>query len=165
MFTIRATRKLLRRLRLDPEEPSTEATNALGDWYADLLVWRPTQYVLCVNEQTLLPVVLPAAEISTLPSRLTSALTDILAHIDIPRTIIETEIAAMNEVRFARTASRKVLGTMNSFTFALEHGVSREMNCHELSLWLADTPCGAIDYAQPSDATRKLFTATLPTES
>jgi len=60
MFTIRCTKKLLR--RVDDTETPTASTTVLGDWYAKVLYSRPHQLVLCVSERSLLPVVLHAKE-------------------------------------------------------------------------------------------------------
>ena len=44
MFTVHATRTLLRRIgRIDGPDPAPgqQSTSALGDWYATALIWRP----------------------------------------------------------------------------------------------------------------------------
>ena len=162
MFTLRATQKLLRRAKVPVEEPETPSTTTLGDWYADLLVLRPQQLVLCVSERTLLPVIVPAAEISTLPDRLRAALQELLLAIGVPQEMVETEIAEMQEVRFARTANRKVVGHMNYTAGIVEATFERHETQLDRSLYLADLIAGPLNMQRPRVATLALFERASP---
>jgi hypothetical protein len=53
MYTLRCTRKLLRRIDEIPSSEVVSPTTVLGDWYANLLYLRPQQLVLAMNERTL----------------------------------------------------------------------------------------------------------------
>jgi hypothetical protein len=74
--------------------------------------------------------------------------------------LIETEAAAMAQVEIAKTADRGVVGTMNEFAFEAkvyqEQGGSTDTDLIELSMRLAETPCGAIRYDSPSRLLRAL---------
>ena len=64
MIAIRCTRKLLDRIgpmavEDDPPPPS----NALGDWYANLLYSGRDQLVMATSEKSFLTVLLPAREL------------------------------------------------------------------------------------------------------
>jgi hypothetical protein len=61
VLIVRATKKLRQRLRATTPYDGEPSTTLLGEWYANLLPWRPQQVILLVNEKTLLPVLMPLA--------------------------------------------------------------------------------------------------------
>lgn len=82
----------------------------------------------------------------TLMERFPGSLQETLEARKVAPDFIEVEIAAMADGRYARTASRSVLGSMNEFVYLAksyrEHrGVSDLM---VLSLTLSETPCGPL---------------------
>ena len=52
----------------------------------------------------------------------------------------------MSEAVLARTASRSVLGVMNEFVHLADNcrWIEKSVDLVELSLWLAQTPCGPL---------------------
>ena len=70
MYTLRCTRKLLRRIDEAPSSEAVASTTVLGDWCANLLYLRPQQLVLAMNERSLLCVLVPAAPAATVAERL-----------------------------------------------------------------------------------------------
>jgi len=157
MFTLRCTKALLRQLKT-PTNASPPAPNTvLGDWYANLLLTRPKQLVLCVSERTLLPILVEAANPGTLGSRLREAAVEMLRVIEVPEDRIRAEEAAMEELVVSTTASRQVLGSMNDFAHMLAYyppGVSPAA----VALQLAESPCSPIGMNSPRRATIELFT-------
>jgi hypothetical protein len=144
MFTLHCTKKLLDRIGPQVDLPRNASTR-LGNWYATALFWRP-QMALMVNERTLLPVVLPLAPAASLGKRFPAALEGLLKEMNLPAEFIETEIASMADVVFAKTANRSVLGVMNEFAFLAE-GYRDRIGLIEplaLSFKLAQTPCGPL---------------------
>lgn len=158
MHTLRCTQKLLRSGVRETAEPLGPTTSVLGDWYANVLFSRPQRLVVCVSEVTLLPVVLPASPAVTLAGRLPQALAEVLQRIGVAPDAIRTEIGQMSPAAVGRTANRRVLGTLNQFLFQLEVGTrfpeDRNRSTLELSLWLAGTPCSALDGTFPDRVTR-----------
>lgn len=140
-FTIHATKKLLDRVKQPIGEPVAPAT-ALGNWYANALFWKP-QVALLVNERTLLPVFMPLAPAATLARRFPDELRRVLdAHGTDPR-FVDHEIRSMGDGRYAKTASRSLLGVMNEFAFLAsvhreDHGAEEDLVT--LSVRLAETP-------------------------
>lgn len=140
-FTIHATKKLLDRVKqpiVDPLEPATE----LGNWYATALFWK-SQVALLVNERTLLPVFVPLAPATTLARRFPDELRRVLDAHGIDPRFVDREIRSMGEGRYAKTASRSLLGVMNEFTFLgnvhrEDHGGDDDLVA--LSVRLAETP-------------------------
>jgi hypothetical protein len=95
---------------IDQPPPST---TRLGDWYANLLFTRRGQFILCVSQRTLLPIIVPARDAKSLLARLRDALPRVLSAIGVNPAVIDHELAEMAEGCFAKTANRTVLGLMN----------------------------------------------------
>lgn len=155
MFTLRCTQKLLDRLGSAPVADPTSPDTVLGDWYANLIRVGRIQLVLAVSERTLFPVVVPAKESRTLLPRLTEAMEPQLLAIGVPLGEAHAELMAMHGGAIAKTASRRVLGSLNDLAFqldvALKHWPDRSFMAH--SLWLAQTPLTYIEHAAPENAT------------
>ncbi len=117
----------------------------LGNWYATALFWKP-QVALLVNEKTLLPVLLPLALASDLAERFPEQLANVLVAHGMPQPFIDHELAQMNEVRYAKTSNRSVVGIMNQFSYLAE-GYREYLETKDLlalSLRLSETPCSPL---------------------
>jgi len=154
VLALRCTRKLLKRLPITAE-PMPSST-WLGDWYANPIAIGRARLILCMSERTLLPVVLPARELSQLPTRLVAGVGDVLRALGVAEAAVLAEQARMSPIAYAPTKSRVVLGTMNDFAFHL--GFILESGCSLLtaSVELSGTPCSAID-GFPDKATCEVF--------
>lgn len=145
MFFIHATKKLLERAKQPVLIATDQPTTALGNWYATALLWKP-QLALLVNEQTLLPVLMPLAPATSLAERFPQQLAAVLTAHGVDQAFITAELAQMTEARYTKTANRSVVGVMNQFAFQAE--VYREyLETDELlmlSLRLAETPCSPL---------------------
>jgi hypothetical protein len=145
MLVIRGTKKVLDRLGGVTATDDDRSTTRLGDWYVNVLFWRP-QVALFVSEATLLPVLVPFAPASNLVDRFpTALLTHLQAH-EAPRSFTDQELGEMEPRRLAKTASRRVLGVMNEFKYLAEvHAkLDDESDLLALSMQLAQTPCGPL---------------------
>lgn len=156
LFTLRCTAKLLKRLGGPNETPSATPSTKLGDWYAHLLFTRP-QLVLCVSERTLLPVLIPARDASTLAPRLQEGVIRMLAALRIPETAVAAEANAMAHAVIGKTASRQVLGSMNDFARMLDAYLQHHKTLLDVGLHLAETPCGPLRMSAPRDETIRLL--------
>lgn len=157
MFTLRCTKRLLERMRVEAASDASSASTVLGNWYANLLYVAGSQIILAVSERTLLPVLLPAAGAKKLPKRLPAAVGDVLAAVGIPAGAIERELVEMRAVAVATTANRHVLGSMNDFRVMLEFPQERGETLLATALFLAETPCGPIRMESPRRATVAAF--------
>jgi hypothetical protein len=140
-FTIHATKKLLDRVKAPVEDP-IEPTTALGNWYATALFWKP-QVALFVNERTLLPVFVPLAPAATLASRFPGELRRALDAHGVDPRFVDEEIRSMGTGRYAKTASRSVLGVMNEFAYlgdAHRQARGADDDLVALSVRIAETP-------------------------
>ena len=145
MLIVRGAKKVLDRIGGVTASDSDGSTTRLGDWYVNVLFWK-LQVALFVNDATLLPVLMPFAPASTLLDRFPSTLQAHLQAHSMPRTFSEREVAEMEQIRAAKTASRSVLGVMNEFKYLAEvyAQLDGETDLMALSLRLAETPCGPL---------------------
>lgn len=159
VFVLRCTRKLLDRLppSSTPQEEERAVTDTrLGDWTAHLFFIGRQQIVLGVNNRTLLPVLLPIAPNKTFIPRFAEAAGEILMALGIDRKEVLSEMSRMAECIVATTNDRQVLGTVNDFGRALEFYVDGRP-LPEISLRLAETPCGPIAMERPKDVARRML--------
>jgi hypothetical protein len=136
-------------------------TTVLGDWYATLVHARPQQLVVCMNERTLLVVLVPARESSSLGTRFREAVTAQLRRLGVPRAAIEAEARAMSELAIGPTGSRSLLGCLREAVFAL----SLELDRPRFSLlvgiedYLSEYIYSTTKYRHPRKLARELFDA------
>lgn len=165
MLHLHCTRKLLDRLGHQPtSDPTSTPASTLGHWYATALFWRP-QAVLCVNEHTLLPVLMPLAPAATLPARFPEVLAIVLQALGWDAATIDAEIQHMREYEIAKTANRSVVGTLNEFAFLARVWKEEQdapPDLRRLSIKLADVPCKPLRYDSPAQRVRALAPCTMP---
>lgn len=161
VFTLRCTQKLLAKLNAVPDPTPAAPDSVLGDWYANLFSVGRTQVVLAVSQRTLLPVVVSAKQGSSLAHRFTEALEGILSAIEVPMDEVITERAAMQHRAVGKTASRRIVGSLNGLAFQLEVGMAHfpDRTLQEQSLWIAKTPLKVVVYSSPDRTTITAFAA------
>ncbi len=161
MFSLRCTKKLLKRFAEPPASARCAPTTLLGDWYANIVFAKPQQLVVCISERTLLPIVVPAKDIHGMHRRLCAQLQELLQVIGVPSAAIAHELAQMHEHRVSPTASKSVLGSLNEAIHHLSWSLADhpDRSLLEHALHLADIPNGPTDYADAAKATRALFMA------
>lgn len=142
MLVVHATKKLLDRVGKPTAEPTASSTTTLGSWYATALFWRP-QVALLVNEETLLPLLMPLAPAATLLKRLPAWLNATLEAHGVPHAFIDAELAEAAEIGLAKTNSRSVLGVMNEFARLADwqkSTIAGEDDLVDLALELSEVP-------------------------
>jgi len=146
VITLCCTERLRRLLRvsLSRDEPATDST--LGDWYANLLTTRPKHLAICVNERSLLVVVVPLAPYSTFLARFRAAAAARLQQIPAPAPALQVELEALGTVQIGRTRSRSVLGSLKELRFLGQVHLDAEPRCdpETLALFLCHTPMFAL---------------------
>ena len=144
MLVLRGTKKLRDRIKGAAVGAQDTSTTVLGDWFATALFWRP-HVALLVNERTLLPVLTPLAPAATLIERIPEAIAAVLHRHGADDAFIETELAAMNEIRIGPTNNRSVVGVMNEFAFHGEFLWKEGLNDFEaLSIRMASLLLGPL---------------------
>ncbi len=167
MYTVRGTKKFLDRVGRPVADPPSSST-ALGDWYANVLFWRP-QVALFVNAATFVPVLMPLAPAAGVVARFPTAMAEVFQKLGIDGRFVVSETDEMASAVLAKTASRKVLGVMSEFAFMAEHtistGRSDPSDLRGLSVWLANTivgPIGKDDGYTPLGALQRVVAAAAP---
>ncbi|MEU5881216.1 hypothetical protein [Spirillospora sp. NPDC047279] len=143
MLIVRATRKLLNRTGPPDLGADEQSDTRLGQWYATALFWRP-QVALFVNEETLLPILLPLAPAATLLNRVPDHIASALAEYGASQALIDDETQRMRESRLAKTANRSVTGTLTDFARLAEHYRDGDPDLSALATRLAHVPCGPL---------------------
>jgi hypothetical protein len=146
MVVLRPTHKLRRLLAVSPEPPVASDT-ALGDWYVNRLVVDKQPLLLLVSARALLPLLLPARDVRTLPNRLPSLVATRLRRLGVAEPLISAELAVMAPVVVGPTVDRSVMGTMVDFAksvpYHLEVGGWDDTTLPFVEGRLAQTPCHA----------------------
>lgn len=145
MFTVHATQKLRDRVNAPLNDPVEAPSTALGNWYATALLWKP-QVALFVNEATLLPVLVPLAPAKNLAERFPTNLEAVLNALGTDPRFVAAEVAATVDARWAKTASRSVVGIVNEFSFlaAVDRADNHNDDLVSLAVRLAGTPCSPL---------------------
>ncbi len=164
MITLCCTQKLLRRLHIaKPELESLPPTSALGNWYANLVYVGRAQFLMATSERSLLTVLLPAIDLrKSLVPKLCDATAWLLLHLGVDAQCAMREAEAMREVRFGRTESRSILGSMNDFSRCLEWYLQGGITPIEVMLRFAETPMTGLathgeSHGYPGHAARTLL--------
>ena len=162
MLTFRCTVAMQRKLHIYPAADAPSSTTLLGDWYAHIVNAGHTRLVLCVSEVSRLVVILAARNFDAFVPRFQSASREVLEEIGVGSSAIEKELAEMNDVGFARTKNRSVLGTINDFSHHLRWLAKDrpDFSLVDCALYLSQIPVGPYpDYKIPAHLTRQLFGA------
>jgi hypothetical protein len=143
MMTLRCTKKLLSRVPRAPVASLQPPTTALGDWYADLLIVKPRWLVLCVNEKSLLSVLIPARPLSSVVSRFRDAVDPRLRALGVSDAARTAELREMDELAIGPTESRSVVGSLIELRFLarlmLEEGNDSDLEA--VAARLGRVPC------------------------
>lgn len=165
MITLCCSLKVRKRLGL-PENlpPAKPATTVLGNWYVSLQHFGKLQLILATSEASLLSVVLPARDLRlTLERNLQAGLGGVLLALGVNDKLITREQQEMEEVAYATTTNRSVIGSMNQLGMFLSYELERTADLLSLALRLSNIPMtalkgkGANTHPFPDIVTRELF--------
>jgi hypothetical protein len=146
MVILRPTRKL--HGQLPPSDVvHVHSDTALGDWYVNRLVVNRQPLLLLVSSTSLLPILVPARDVRTLPSRLADLVRGRLQRCAVETSVIDAEVRAMDSVIVAPTVDRSVLGIMVDFAKAIRYYAEHDRWAHtplvDIEEHLGETPCHA----------------------
>jgi len=161
MITLRCTRKLLDRAGVSAKVEPAPPTTVLGDWYANLIFARPQQLALCINERSLLVVILPARDFKNVAPRFRAQVVSLLARIGVPAAAVAAEEQAMQEFAFGPTANRAVVGCLNQVAMVLSYELEnpRFSSIAEIEDHLGDYIYSPTGYRRPREFALGLFAA------
>jgi hypothetical protein len=121
MTVLRCTAKLLKRIKqaAKPPEPAPQ-DNPLGEWYADLDVWRRQPFVLILNAATGATLVLSgdAAGLRRLNERALLQFASLCEQFGLRGPKVDAELRGFDAgFAFGATRDRSLLGTLNRCRF------------------------------------------------
>jgi hypothetical protein len=157
MLVIRATAKVLKKLKAEVVEHPPQSSGVLGDWYCNFAIIQRQHLLICVSQVTLLPIILPAKDFTSFPDRLRNELGEVLTKIGVSDQKIAAELSGMESVVISKTASRQILGSMNDFLHLLDAMLDRSTPMHQMVWRLGDAPCSPIKMSTPLAETARLF--------
>ncbi len=167
MRIIHCTRKLLKELDVPLVELDkiTSPTEGLGNWYANLLRIDRRKCLIFTNEKSLYTFLIP----KVLKSNLKNIEEEFLIHLSYNLQNEGFRLEAINrvmqeyqEIGFAKTSNRRVLGSMNEFAFEYDYLIRREGGIENIRILhlnkeINRTPMGALKYGYPIEALKCLL--------
>ncbi|NCO68190.1 MAG: hypothetical protein COY75_09510 [Nitrospirae bacterium CG_4_10_14_0_8_um_filter_41_23] len=167
MRIIHCTKKLLKELDVSLVEPDKipQPTEGLGNWYANLLRIDRRKCLLFTNEKSLYTFLIP----KVLKANLKNIEEEFLIHLSynlqnegFGLEVINKIMQEYQEIGFAKTSNRQVLGSMNEFAFQYEVLIEQKEGLEnirilELNKHINRTIMGALKYKYPIEALRNLL--------
>ncbi len=167
MQIIRCTKKLQKEMGIKEADLVLEEATAsrLGGWHANLIHIDGRKCVLFVNDKTLFNFIVPdvpRAQIRNLSGLFTGFLACVLSEEGIADSEITKIIAEYQEVGYAKTNSKKILGSMNELAFHYKYLIQANGGVHSVSLpgiikQLNRMPMGTLEYRYTIEALHALL--------
>ena len=111
----------------------------LGNWYVSLQHFGKLQLILATSEASLLSVVFPARDLRlTLQRNLQAGLGGVLLALGVDDELITSEQHEMEQVAYATTTNRSVIGSMNQLGMFLSYELERTADPLSLALRLSE---------------------------
>ncbi len=164
MGTVRCTKKLLKELRIDNAITAGE-DGGLGGWHANLFLSHRRKCVLFIHDRSLYSLLLTGLkrkDFDELAFLFGEILFKTMRLNGFSQKAIERMLTEYEQVSFASTNSRSVLGSMNDriaeVRFQLDRFDSLEAaNIGEIRKLVNEVPMGALKYAQPVEELARLL--------
>jgi hypothetical protein len=128
---LRLTEKLRKKMHVPPLYGFPLMGDPLFDWYAHVLTLQRAQHILVTNSASLLSVIFPGRGVTdagAFMTRFFNALEDELSRLGLVAAFHDIIEPGAEQVWFAKTTDRRVLGTMMSMAddadFLLDSGTS-----------------------------------------
>lgn len=159
MIVLRCTQRVLRGSGITPAPDPSPPTAALGEWYANALSlpFRGRSLVLFTESQTLLTVLAPGRVLRTTVPLFQERAPALLRRLRIPEPWTSKQQENMQEISFARTASRSILGFMNDIGQHIWFAAEATHSFEELDLDALEVSLAGVlhrvsgDYHRPVD--------------
>ena len=160
MLVLRCTQKLLKKNPGPANGREDELVPTLGNWHANLIRLAHSPVVLCVNDLTLLAILVPGRNLPTFVPEFQNRLAQRLCRMKLPYETISDELAATEIVHIQPTNNRSVLASMNDFVRHLKGMVSNQFDFSQANAFedlLSGIPMGALKYLLPVEAAATAF--------
>ena len=167
MTLIHCTRKLLKELDVPLVESDKiiQPTEGLGNWYCNIIRIDKKKCLLFTNEKTLYTFLIPKVKkenLKNIEDEFTIYLNYNLQCEGFGIEVISRVMLEYQEIGFAKTSNRQVLGSMNEFAFEYDYfirragGLERAM-IFEINKKINRTIMGALKYKYPIEALKSLL--------
>ena len=167
MRIIHCTRKLLKELDVSPIEPAKipQPTEGLGNWYANLIRIDRRKCLLFTNEKTLYSFLSPKVlrnNLKNIEEEFLINLSYNLQYECFDLDVINRVMQEYKEIGFAKTASKKVLGSMNELKFEYEVLIAMKEGLENIKILEVNrdinrTILKGIKYLHPIEALKSLL--------
>ena len=167
MQLIKCTGKLQKEMGLNKSDllQSEPDFSYLGPWHANLIYINRRKCVLFVNDKTLFNFIAPDVyreEIRNLCVLFKRHLRCVLAKEEVMASAREKILAEYEEIGYAKTNSKSVLGSMNDIAFHYKYHIQEEGGIHSIAIpsiikKLNHMPMGAIEYTYPIEALSAMY--------
>jgi hypothetical protein len=135
------------------------SATALGPWYANVLNIGSTRLLHYMSSTSLLSVVIWQRERKTAEERFVRSVRELLVALCVPPNLIDVEVSHLSSFQYARATDRSVLGSMRDQALGARYSFDDTTTPAELSLRLAETPCGPRNYEAPKRLAPRLIEA------
>ncbi len=160
---LRCTQKLLKELRIKPQEPAEP--DEVASWHANLLNIERRKCVLFTHDITLFSLFVPGLkrpDFEHIYHVFGQALFRMLRLFDFSQGQIERMLDWAREISYTKTNNRSVLGSMNDMAFAIEYRVSiaeglQNVDLDALHHSINETPFKAVNHDYPIVRLRDLL--------
>jgi hypothetical protein len=169
MQLIRCTKKLQKEMGLKQSDLCAEEPrfSYLGPWHANLIHIDRRKCALFVNDKTLFNFIVPdvaRAQIRELDKLFMSYLSCVLADAGVVEADRARILSEYNEVGYANTNNKSVLGSMNDLAFHYKYSILEAGGVHSPAIpgiirRLNRMPMGALKYVFPIESPRALYQA------
>ena len=112
-----------------------------------------------MSSTSLLSVIIWQRERKTAEERFRRNLEEILARLGVAQNFIEAELWHFSTLQYAPATDRSVLGSMRDQAIGASYYLDPTSTPVELSLRLAETPCGPRNYESPRTLAPRLIQA------
>lgn len=160
MLTIRPTKMLAKRLRLEVPSVPPPVANRVADWGAHEFRVGHYRYLIFFNTASLYPVLTHGKGVTDehdLITRLADSVKLVMCGTELEFHYQRWIAPELGEVQFAPIPDRSIMGSMNDLiSMAKYHLAYRDESPVELSLKLATSPMGIFGMNSPGEVFRKL---------
>lgn len=167
MQLIHCTNKLQKEMGLKKADLCETAPkfSYLGSWHANLLHIDRRKCVLFANDKTLFNFIatdVSRAQIRDLGEMFKSLLRCVLSDEGFSEQVKEKILSEYDELEFAKSNNRRVLGSMNDLAFHYKHLIQDRGGVHSIAVpgiirQLNRMPMGAIEYGFPIKRLRAML--------
>lgn len=162
MVLIKCTKRLLKRVsdKLATVEP--DRARILGDWFANMVPVWGGEIIVCLNERSLLTIVLPASAVATLGASLRERTLKLLQRLSVPASFIAAASREFEEVALVKTDGRSMLSHLRDVSGYCQRAVDLdrfERGCDKIEMYLTEWLFGPEPYRRPVELLGELVAA------